>query len=465
MNPVVVWTFRGERQLHFLLSGLNSPQTQVAVQAELRSRLAMVFPTASAVIVLDMFFGFRQRPDEYTLLVDVRYPEERAGGTGVVKLADDHRLRVEHDAWLRTSERQFNGDGVLMRLTAAYHPQHRHQLVGLVYQDAATHIGMHRQVFLEDAFIGAVRHDSPTVESVLNCLESLFRTLGREFYAGRRQVRVPWTAALELNPDNAAGGRRSLNRPMRWADGPERSVLAEWGSPARQSFLRVVDENVLYDEKFVNPYAFFARFAARLTTNPADPKFAVPLTRGPSHGDLHGRNILVGLEDDRADRPAVYDYEHMSRDNLIHYDYAKLETELKVRAYPYILGLERRADEVPYTAAIRRIHAMEAQLAAGGEEYVRTTGDGEHLALAGRLFRLLAGLRRRAESTRPDREVTRRDWEREYLFVLAAYGMYTVRFAQPPLYQAVAVISAGVAAGVWSTPSEQTSTSTPGGAP
>src|SRR5205807_2181974 len=57
------------------------------------------------------------------------------------------------------------------------------------------------------------------------------------------------------------------------------------------------------------------------------------MLRGPAHGDLHGRNVIVGRVRDRVLWPAVFDYEDMSDCNLVGWDFVKLETELKVRAY------------------------------------------------------------------------------------------------------------------------------------
>ena len=84
------------------------------------------------------------------------------------------------------------------------------------------------------------------------------------------------------------------------------------------------------------------------------------VVRGPSHGDLHGRNVLVGVEDgkDEVVHPALFDYEHMAADNLIGWDFVKLETELKIRAYPYVF-----ADQGPIRRYIAAVQAFELELA------------------------------------------------------------------------------------------------------
>src|SRR5215210_523827 len=60
------------------------------------------------------------------------------------------------------------------------------------------------------------------------------------------------------------------------------------------------------------------------------------MLRGCAHGDLHGRNILVGCVRDRVLWPAVFDYEDMSPCRLLGWDFVKMETELKIRAYPEV---------------------------------------------------------------------------------------------------------------------------------
>ena len=48
---------------------------------------------------------------------------------------------------------------------------------------------------------------------------------------------------------------------------------------------------------------------------------------GCSHGDLHGRNILVGVRRGEAEFPVVYDCGEMSPRNVLVWDFVKLEME------------------------------------------------------------------------------------------------------------------------------------------
>src|SRR5205823_1120643 len=69
---------------------------------------------------------------------------------------------------------------------------------------------------------------------------------------------------------------------------------------------------------------------------PTTPDLIPRMLRGCAHGDLHGRNILVGIVRDQALWPVVFDYEDMGPCNLLGWDFVKLETEPKVRAYPAV---------------------------------------------------------------------------------------------------------------------------------
>ena len=51
------------------------------------------------------------------------------------------------------------------------------------------------------------------------------------------------------------------------------------------------------------------------------------MLRGFGHGDLHGRNVLVGLVRGQARWPALFDYENMGPDNLLAWDFVKIRPE------------------------------------------------------------------------------------------------------------------------------------------
>ena len=101
------------------------------------------------------------------------------------------------------------------------------------------------------------------------------------------------------------------------------------------------------------------------------------MLRGCAHGDLHGRNILVGIVRDQAMWPTVFDYEDMGPCNLIGWDFVKLETELKIRAYVDLFGGTAAAK------FIQQVQRFEIELNLLTEECHRNrswpeTGDRRH---------------------------------------------------------------------------------------
>ncbi len=113
------------------------------------------------------------------------------------------------------------------------------------------------------------------------------------------------------------------------------------------------------------------------------------MLRGRSHGDLHGRNVLVGRVGNRILWPAVYDFGDMSRVNWIGWDFVKMETELKIRLYPEVFPFVTAPYVLPF-----EVRLFEAA------ELGRNTGSWQNLppkpTPEDRLFWLLLQLRERA---------------------------------------------------------------------
>jgi len=287
-------------------------------------------------------------------------------------------------------------------------------------------------MFLEQAFLGAVRFGYPTVESVARVFETLFAGCGQHLYRGAGLTQA-LDAQLLLNRKRGQP-RRSLI-----------DALDAWANPDVAVVVQLVNASFgALSEGFSDPVDFFRRVSQLLASQRGE-RFQFPLTRGPAHGDLHGRNVLVGVRDDTAERPAVYDYEHMAADNLIGLDFAKLETELKIRAYRYVFPFPWPFPDLPPQDFIRNIQHLEQQLTGPSDTYHPRTGTAA-TAPEERLFWLLRALRRQAArylgaaGDNPD------NWNREYLLLLAAYGVYTVRFPQANAERIAAYVSAGVAA-------------------
>jgi tetratricopeptide (TPR) repeat protein len=432
--PHVAWTRRAEARLQRELGG--AAPAVAAKMRELSARLADTFPAAAHVVVLDLYLGFRRRADEFILPVDVRTPAG-AGGS-IVKLAGHPRLRLEWDAWDECRPSAGASNLVFMGLTPHPHPD---RLTALVYQDAREHVG-DEAVSLEDAVVRAVRFDSPAVESVIGAVDHLLGQLRRVLY-DRARAEPPAGPAVLLNPV-----RRDGNRRLPLAD-----VLARWDDSrlALDTRMQATAASSVRPDGFIDPVDYFRYLGERQVAHaaagggPAD-RVVPAVVRGPAHGDLHGRNVLVGAnaDRDRVDHPAVFDYEGMGADNLVGWDFVKLETELKVRALRHLLpGGGVRAFAAAAIGFERDLADRTRECAAGRRPWPDGPGDATPAA---RLAALVLAVRRHAAEVLGPHHPGR-GWLREYYFLLGCYGLYNARFeAHGGRELAAAFVSAGVAA-------------------
>jgi len=187
--------------------------------------------------------------------------------------------------------------------------------VAVIYQDAYTLFGTdpfsQGPQSLETAVLWAVHDDKPDPVSVERVICQIYGDLARWFYRSARA-------------DAALTGRfyrKRLRKALtRWSAEPWRVELR------RDLIWLEYGQDVAAAEKqvgYLDPcdYVNWALAWKRL------PQTLV----GRSHGDLHGRNILVGVQRGEVEFPAVFDYGDMDDKNVLVWDFVKLETELKVR--------------------------------------------------------------------------------------------------------------------------------------
>ena len=365
-----------------------------------------------------------------TSCADVHRPQ--GANTYVVKFAASDRLARERDSWTQCGLTDANP--VFMPLLAVLDPQDPGQVCALAYQDAEAHIGSEDTLWFETAVQHSVRFNRPTLASIRDVVRNVYAQTGRLYESARleaaRSVGIE-TMPIRDQPD----GRHRLN-----------GTLELWNRPSALAIRRRVNAAFhIGFTRFIDPvdyFVFLDREQQKASVLPEQ-------VRGLAHGDLHGRNLLVGIDErDAANFPSLFDYEHIHRDNLIGWDFAEMETELKIRCYDHVFPERNEVSRA------RRIQDFEWRLM----EATKRAHDTNHWSLdqaavgtaEDRLFSILLCIRREAHATLSRPRAGSIDWLYEYLFVLGAYGLTTVRYEnQTPLERTASYISAGVAAAFW----------------
>jgi hypothetical protein len=445
--PLVLWTVAARRRLRQALAeaiGRREANAFVTTMNDLACRLRRLFPEAHAIVVQDQYTGFRRRDDEFILLVEIEGGHRP--GRHVVKLASPERLAAELAAWESCRPYGLRHDLVFMTLERG-NPDG--PLDGLVYGDAQQFLGDVPAVYLETAFLGAVRHGSPSPAAVADTLVQLYERIGHLLYR-QSFVDDPADADFVLHVP-----RLEESFPVWSLHGGEparaRQDVNTWASPEPGCFrdpvdyLQFVCQCVPWRGDIPSGDGPpFTHRPQRQDDTPAANDVVPRMLRGCGHGDLHGRNVLVAIVRERARWPAVFDYEHMSPANLLAWDFVKMEAELKIRAYAALFD-GQRAD-----AFIRSVQKCEVELARQTEDchYGRPWPEvADRAPPHERLRALLLTLRRQAalhlgiDASRPSRE-----WLDEYYFALTAYGVHAGRFPSLGRLNLLAgYVSAGVA--------------------
>ncbi len=423
MPPHIAWTTEARNDLGQFCLQFGPTTSGEAAQQHIDCTLAAAFPDEATIIVRRLFAGFRARPKRHILLVDT------GRGTFIAKLGEPDHLDREQQAFARSTPNGFSGNAVFLRLqTAPPSPP----FLALQYQTAASNIELPETKSLEEAVLGAIAHQAPTVASVAAVLEELLDNIGQVCH--QRSGVQPFPALqnqgrfdLVLNP-SATGQPHSLRDTLAcWSADPHvRSIRHD----ANAAFPIRLDQAI-----FIDPISFFEELLADRNAN------GFPSVRvGCAHGDLHGRNVIVGIRNNDACRPSLFDYEAMSHANLVAWDYAKLETELKIRAYSRLWPngtLRRLAWEI---GQFEQLLDSRTEHHNRNGNWPNTWGDSP----CDRLRHLLFTIRRLAARHLGRDRTT--EWLHEYYFVLAIYGLHTGRYPNPTLQERMgSYISAGVA--------------------
>jgi hypothetical protein len=469
----VFWTIQAQRHLRHALAealGHESDGPSIGMRPctgvlevtldHLNELLALTFPGAS-VVVKDQVLGYRRKKDLFILLVEAFGNDDHQSGPFVVKIGTKDRLEKELQGWNRCRPPGLKHDLVFLNLRDGPAPTFNQRTwMSLVYGDAQQFLGVTATVTLEEAVLQCVRSEVPKILSIGVVINELFERIGHLLYS-------------QGFVDNPADTNFAFNVPKleksleRWESDPSclaarRDVNALAASGVEQfldpvDYLRYLQAYVPWQTANLDgTNAIQTPWVATATEDPGilpRPKVTdlIPrMLRGCAHGDLHGRNILVGIVRDQAMWPTVFDYENMSPSNLIGWDFVKLETELKIRVFVDLFG---------GTSAAKYIHEVqrfEIELSLLTEEYHRNRSWPEVGAPAtpeDRLRVILLLIRRMAAQHLGANHGRPNDWLEEYYFLMACYGVFTGRFENlQPRERIGALLSAGVATGRLSSP-------------
>jgi len=474
-DPSIFWALRSGRQLNATISSLDTSRDHTLQQ--LNDRLRLTFPGESTrIVVQQLYSGYRPDAEKFILLVEVESLEEGRLSVRpkVVKIFLGKQLPLlekEWKAWDSCQLSNMENDKVLMMLKRG--PDRNGQAISLIYSDAEEAIGIPNTVPLEEAVLDSVLYGNPTVASVRNVLVQLFVRLGLHLYGGSRPY-----------PDKGAPATSLPATP------PIDSYVAKWKSrkhdpeahPNRGQVQKQCNHagSPVPGWEFKDPvdYLVFLKKTFALGTFVTKRGRQLPLVptyqMGRAHGDLHGRNCLVGITkdntgDDKAIWLALFDYEKMGKSHPIALDFVKLETELKIRALPRVLRSTRMQSFIPQVQEFEHVLRRWTLFAKDGNRWprgenglpsywppdARAAGSGpapedrQEPDHADQLCRLLAILLEIRESAAHQLGslAGQPDWFRQYQFWLLVYGVRVVSFTNlTELQLSAAYLSAGVAA-------------------
>jgi hypothetical protein len=460
-QPRVIWLNAADRVIQRNLKPLFSRE------------LATAFPDAKTVTVCDYFQGYTRKQDDKVVLgVEVEGAERY--DSHIVKLGIVSKVGSDYGGFQACISGRPFASRIFVNVAMRELGDDR---LAVIYENAYQFYGddtdRHNPRELDEVVAWAIKDDKPDPQSVQRVIRQVFGDLYRWFYHSAEDSPRKARAFLEKRLAKDGHKRAVLNK---WNKEPDRLDLrrdVNWllcGQDASDSSLSPL---------YLDPFAY----VSWALDHDSPPQMLV----GSSHGDLHGRNILVGVQRGEAEYPAVFDYGEMGTDNALIWDFVKLETELKVRMIPFLMEdetvcstllaqpcfpkhLHRYFDKtVPVPTgdataweAKREFafaFAFERCLACLTNSIHRTAAPSiqcEGLAAVGgrgdKLRRALAifhGIRSEASVWLGEKQLHRGGhgrWRDEYYFGLAAYGLATARFDYKPYETGFALISAGVAA-------------------
>jgi hypothetical protein len=428
------------------------------------------------VLVLRLFGGHSKKLAEKVIVgIEVNYPERYE--RHIVKIGVRKKVEPDFQGWQDCTK----GQHVASRIFA---PVRKFELgedrVAVLYRDGFTLFGpgsdedsKYQPKMLDEATKWAVVDDKPDPMSVQRALVHIFTDLGLWFYRGAESSRP---AAHKFYRDHL---RQQPEHP------PEKNVFHLWlNDTGRQNLRRQavwvlagcddpVADPIKHPARYLDPFDY-VEWAISDKTGDRVPETLV----GRSHGDLHARNVIVGDRRGEVQYPAVFDYGDMTPENVIAWDFAKLETELKVRILAEIVLDPAVMSTLIERTPLRKYRAVEPKVGLRSKEANRadrlvaflafeellddlTSGviDGPGIERIlpltppptgvkkiDRLASILVRVRCEAVKWLGDKGTSRQNlWKDELHFALGVYGLINVRWNYSDHEQEAALVSAGVA--------------------
>lgn len=303
--------------------------------------LQRVFPESSTtqITVCDVFGGFTA-DEQQRIVLGVQWQTGESFGSHIVKLGTKQQVGKDDDGWRRCIMGRGVGSPVLLSL-ACHSLDESGDRVAVVYEDAyrlfGTDTATESPKWLELAADWAVWDSRPDVLSVERVLIQVFGELDRCLYQGSRQeaARPREFYRSEVTKPPKSGGPTAS---ARWA-------TDEFSQLRRDAIWLITSRDKPCDPqppRYLDPVDYLS-WALEFGHVP-------PTLVGRAHGDLHGRNILVGVVRGEVEQPVVIDYGDMAEDNLPVWDFVKLECELKTRMLPDLFSQSAAREALAQTA-------------------------------------------------------------------------------------------------------------------
>lgn len=466
-------------------------QALVTITSDLLEReLAQVFNTANQVTAYRVIEGFEPDQTRKIILAVETHTRPRAtrrstsNPTGyrlhIVKLGLSQSVAADYDNWQRHVEGRQVSNRMFVHLAKvelAPAPGTVDPRAAVIYADASQLYGPLSKdeavLTLDEAVDKAIWSTDVCALSIERVLRQAYAELGRWFYhpANADPAAAAGFYRGKLREENGTSETLEL-----WKSG----LLWQLRADAIWLLCGPTSPEVTAPPNYLDP-CDYVQWLLQHRTDKIPPTLV-----GRSHGDFHGRNVVLGVSRGEAEYPVIIDYGDISDRNALVWDFVKLETELKVRILhalfndaptrkqvfaeaelPHLRTLvqrwsereshddrERRAQLLLFgylferllakrTASILRIESLDGPLSAHGE--------------SSPLERALTILRRiRLECAghlgQYERRPAANDWRNEYHFALAVYGLNTAKFpdqAYPEFQRIFALVSAGCAIAQW----------------